>query len=175
MRAAALRWCVVRTLPREENRAELNLLRQGYNAYCPRLKRQVRHARKTSWKMSPVFPGYLFVSIDPAKTQWRAIQSTFGVAGLVRFGDRPATLPCGLVETLRLRSGPDGLVSSPPLHVGDRVRVVGGAFDDWIGDVLSLPENDRVSLLLTAASRSIEVTFPISSTLLVPMAEGDAR
>lgn len=174
MRVETLHWCVVKALHREETRAEFNLLRQGYNTFLPRIRRQVRHARRTEWRSVPLFPGYLFVSLDPAVTPWRPIQSTFGVTGLVRFADRPATLPVGLVERLRALSGPDGIMSAADkdILVGDKVRVSGGVFDDWIGEVIALPDTDRISLLLKAAHRSIEVTVPSSAAYLIPKSAG---
>ena len=168
MKAEINHWCVIRSAPREEERAELNLLRQGYNTFLPRTRRQVRHARKVQWRLAPLFPGYLFVSLDPAATAWRPILSTWGVAGLVRFGERPACMPPGLVERMRAIAGPDGLLAgAPDLQPGDQVRISGGAFDDWIGQVIALPDQERVSLLLKAAHRSVEVTIPRASTLMI--------
>ena len=175
-------WCVVRTLARDEARAELNLARQGYHIFCPRIRKQVRHARKVSWKAAPLFPGYLFVSIDPARTAWRSIQSTYGVAGLVRFGERPAVMPTGLVERLSALSGPDGVLvhgggpeEAERLRPGDRVRLTGGVFDEWIGQVISVPDQQRICLLLEAAHRSIEVTVPASSVYLIPESRQGAK
>lgn len=175
MKADVQHWCVVRSAPRQEQRAETNLLRQGYNAFYPHIFKQVRHARKVSTKAAPLFPGYLFVSIDPSRTSWSPIQSTYGVAGLVRFGERPATLPPGLVERLRALSGPNGIATrqGAGLSIGDTVRVNGGVFDDWVGQVIALPDAERVSLLLKTASRAIEVTLPANSAHLVPVRPGD--
>lgn len=162
-------WCVVRTQQRGEARAELNLERQGYRTFLPRIRKQVRSGRRTSWKSVPLFPGYLFVSLDPARRSWAPIQSTYGVAGLVRFGERPATLPPGLVERLQSLSQDDGAVSgaAPGIQVGDIVRLEGGVFDDWIGEVIACPDAERISLLLKAAHRSIEVTVPRLSALIL--------
>lgn len=176
MKADTQHWCVVRSAPREEARAETNLLRQGYNAFLPRIRRQVRHARKVQWRLAPLFPGYLFVSLDPAVTAWRPILSTWGVVGLVRFGERPASLPPGLVERMRAISDSDGLLTgSPELQPGDEVRISGGAFDDWIGQVIALPDDERVSLLLKAAHRSVEVSIPRASALMIRTQGAGAR
>jgi len=174
MRVDIQHWCVVRTQPRNEERAEINLARQGYSAFLPRIRKQVRSGRRTSWKSVPLFPGYLFVSLDPARTAWSPIQSTYGVAGLVRFGERPATLPPGLVERLQSLSQKDGALSgaAPGLRPGDIVRLEGGVFDDWIGEVIACPDAERVCLLLKAAHRSIEVTVPRQSALIVKEAAG---
>ena len=162
-------WCVVRAQPRNEERADLNLKRQGYLTFLPRIRKQVRSGRRTSWKSAPLFPGYLFVSLNPGLHTWHPIQSTYGVCGLVRFGDSPAILPQGLIERLQMLSGEDGVMSGagPALSVGDRVRLEGGPFDAWIGEVIACPDAARVSLLLGAAHRSVIVTVDRSAALLV--------
>lgn len=162
-------WCVVRTLQRDEARAEINLQRQGYRTFLPRIRKQVRSGRRLLWKSAPLFPGYLFVCLDPAHSSWRSIQSTYGVAGIVRFGERPATLPLGLVERLQSLSLENGTMcgAAPGIAVGDMVRLEGGLFDDWIGEVIACPDQERISLLLNAAHRSIEITVPKHSALIV--------
>ena len=162
-------WCVVRTQQRAEARAKLNLERQGYRTFLPQIRKQVRSGRRILWKSAPLFPGYLFVCLDPQRSSWRSIQSTFGVAGIVRFGERPATLPLGLVERLQSLCPQDGTMcgAAPGIGVGDRVRLEGGLFDDWIGEVIACPDDERVSLLLKAAHRSIEITVPKQSALII--------
>ena len=162
-------WCVVRAQPRNEERADFNLRRQGYHTFLPRIRRQVRSGRRVIQKTGPLFPGYLFISLDPARQGWHPIQSTFGAIGLVRFGERPAVLPQGLIERLQALSAEDGVLtgSAPGLSVGDRVRLEGGPFDAWIGEVIACPDAERVSLLLQAASRSVVVTVPRRAALLL--------
>ena len=51
--------------------------------------------------LRPLFPGYVFVAVDPAQHRWRPILSTIGIRTLVRFGDRLGVLPPRFVESLR--------------------------------------------------------------------------
>ena len=44
---AAPRWYVVHTQPACEDRASMRLVAQGYHVFCPRLRKTVRHARKS--------------------------------------------------------------------------------------------------------------------------------
>ena len=144
-----------------------NLARQGYETFCPRISRHVTHARRTLRRQVPLFPGYLFVSIDLTTTRWRPVDSTPGISSLVKFGGRPAPLPEGLVESLIASVSPDGELrprwKAP--DIGDEIRVVGGAFDDWIGRVVALPDAERVTLLIALASRQMKVTVPVSNAM----------
>ncbi|HQF30164.1 MAG TPA: transcription termination/antitermination NusG family protein, partial [Hyphomicrobiales bacterium] len=58
-------WYVVSTQPHQEARAESNLVRQGFETWLPRFARERRHARKVDTVLVALFPGYLFVRLDP--------------------------------------------------------------------------------------------------------------
>ena len=94
-------WVAASTHPHKEPTAISNLLRQGFEAYCPMVRRRWRHARKVQEVLRPLFPGYVFVAVDPSQHRWRPILSTVGVRTLVRFGDSLGLLPHGFVESLR--------------------------------------------------------------------------
>src|ERR1700720_2773321 len=84
----ASRWYVVQTHPHAESKASAHLRRQDFTVYLPYYLKQRRHARRIEKVRAPLFPGYLFVSIDTATQRWLSIDSTFGVTKLVRDGDR---------------------------------------------------------------------------------------
>ena len=125
------RWYVAQTHPHGEAKASLHLCRQGFAIYLPRYLKQRRHARRIEKVAAPLFPGYLFVSIDLATQQWLSIDSTFGVTRLVRDGDRPAAVPRHVIDALKQREDAGGFVQlgrRPRFSQGDRIRVVGAAF-----------------------------------------------
>ncbi len=167
-----MRWYAVRTLPRSEERARTNLRNQGYEVFAPRIARRVKTARRDGWKTVPLFPGYAFVRLDASRQRWRPVDSTFGVASILKIGSRPAPLPVGVVEQLMLLADQDAahLGLEETIAIGDTVRVTGGPFQSWIGDVLGLKERDRVLLLVSLATRSIELTVP---TRLVERIDAD--
>jgi len=167
-----MRWYAVRTQPRAEDRAQLNLKKQGFEVFTPRVARSVRHARRQEWRLSPLFPGYTFIRIDASRQRWRPVDSTFGVANILKVGNAPAPLPVGLVEQLKALADENGEVTGlvEAIAVGDRVRVIGGPFDNWIGDVLALPEKDRILLLISMATRDVRVNIASSAAVLVERA-----
>jgi transcriptional antiterminator RfaH len=166
------RWYAVRTQPRAEDRAQRNLEAQGFETFSPRIARSVRHARRTQWRLAPLFPGYMFVRLDASRQRWRPIDATFGVANIVKVAQTPAPLPLGLVEHLQVLAAETGELTGleSTIAIGDKVRVLGGAFDNWIGEVLSLPAPDRVMLLISMATREVKVTIPRKSAMLVEAA-----
>lgn len=163
---SAERWYVVHTQPQFETRAELNLRRQGFVVYLPRFLRSRRHARKTEMVARPLFPRYLFVSLDLARDRWRSIQGTFGVSNLVLAGDRPAPVPDEVVELIRSREGENGMVTlGLPAGVGpgSRVRLIDGIFEDAKGVLERVADDRRVAILLELLGREVRVFVPASS------------
>ncbi len=159
------RWFVAHTRPQAEQRAVFNLRRQGFKAYLPRYRKQRRHARRVDWILAPLFPRYVFIAMDPARAQWRSINGTFGVHYLVCHGDRPATLPDGVVQEIMTREDADGAVALDPgpLRKGDRLRILAGAFAERVGLFEQMAEADRVVMLLDLLGRQVPVRVPMGS------------
>lgn len=157
------RWYVIRTQSNKETQALVHLNNQGYEAYLPRYKKQRRHARKTEMVLRPLFPGYLFVRLDPERQMWRAINSTVGVLGLVQFGTDLACVPDGIVEGIVEREDAEGVVrmAPPDLKPGDSVRIREGAMEDHIGILAEIGDEQRVTLLLNMLGREVRVRVPL--------------
>jgi transcriptional antiterminator RfaH len=151
-------WYAVHTRPQAELQALENLLRQGYQAYLPRYRTQISHARRLQTVLRPLFPRYLFAGIDRAAMRWRPVLSTIGVSDVIRAGDEPAPLPAGLVERMQEQEAAgafEALVRQRSLRLGDLVRVTAGAIEDMIGRLVELHDQDRVVVLLELLGRSV--------------------
>jgi transcription antitermination factor NusG len=145
-----LRWFAATTLPRQEMLAAENLRAQGFEFLLPRMRVTKRHARRVVQTIDPLFPGYIFVRMDPAVTAWRSINGTRGVGHLVMGGEQPLPARKGVVETIHDSIGVDGTVEFiDPVQPGAKVRLVAGPFADALGEVVSLDARGRVSLLLS--------------------------
>jgi len=153
-----IRWYVVFTHQHGETKALEHLLRQGYSAYLPRYRTQVSHARRRHLVLRPLFPRYLFAGIDRASMRWRPILSTFGVADVVRSGDEPAAVPPQIVATIRAKEEAgdfDRLNPQQSLRLGELVRVTAGAFEDMVGMLVELRDQDRIVVLLEWLGRAV--------------------
>lgn len=102
-----LNWYAVHTRPRQEAIAELNLERQGYRSYLPRIL--LRKRRRDKWKkvVEPLFPRYLFIQVDPNQQSLSPVRSTLGVAGIVRFGNRLHPVPDSVIGYIRQAKNPE--------------------------------------------------------------------
>lgn len=155
-------WYVVQTHVHAETKAAAHLVRQGYPIYLPRYLKRRRHARRVEIVAAPLFPRYLFVTIDRLTQRWRSILSTVGVTHLVRNGEEPAAVPAGVVDELRRREDEQGLIKldlRPRLTPGTKVRVVDGVFSDCLGLFEGMADRERVAILLDLLGRKVRVVL----------------
>jgi transcriptional antiterminator RfaH len=153
-------WYVVQTQPNAENKAVAHLARQGFATYFPRYLKRRRHARRVETVAAPLFPRYLFVTIDITSQRWRSIYSTIGVTRLVCAGDTPTPVADEAVATLKRREDASGFVKlelAPQFRVGDKIRILDGLFTDCLGLYEGMPDRVRVAVLLDLLGRKVRV------------------
>lgn len=155
-------WFVAQTQPRKEVVAMRNLQNQGFDAYCPRVRRTRRHARKFETVSEPLFPGYVFVGIDVSEQPWRSVNGTFGVSRILTDGAGPVALQEGLVEQLMAVTGADGGLPGRAARVGEDVRLRTGPFADFVGCIVGMSAGNRVRILLRLMNREITVAASLS-------------
>lgn len=153
---AKLKWFLVQLKPNSLARAQTNLARQGFECFVPRERRSVRRSGQFVTADLPVFPGYLFVTLDPEHGKWRVINSTYGVARIVSFGGHPTALPEGLVEEMAKRYAVAG-GAPPPFDVGEEVILREGPFVDFLARVEAVDPLHRVHLLIDFMGRQSRV------------------
>ena len=152
------RWFVAQTLCHREQLARFHLGAQGFRSFLPRFHKTVRHARSLREVIAPVFPGYIFVVLNPERDRWRSINGTFGVARLVSAHQRPIPVPTGVVEALLASVDELGLVRfDRGLKPGQPVRVVAGPFAQFLGVLQRLDAKGRVQVLLNIMGRQSAV------------------
>lgn len=100
-------------------------------------------------RSKPLFPGYIFVSLDVNGGSWRSVNATQGITKIVSFGNKPAEIPGQFVQELKDRCDDDGQFNQDAqLQEGDEVVVTHGPFADVVGRILNISEDQRVWLLL---------------------------
>lgn len=135
-------WYLVQCKPRQDNRAEEHLTRQGYECMRPLCRRE-RLVRRES-----LFPGYLFINL-PDDTNWAPLRSTRGVNRVVSFGGKPLAVRGEVITELLSRT----VVSQPAFTVGDRVRLLKGGLSVLDAIFMSSDGEERVILLIKLLHR----------------------
>jgi transcriptional antiterminator RfaH len=159
MEGLAPAWYLVHCKPRQDERAEEHLVRQGYVCYRPQhtCERVVRGRRQAV--VESLFPGYLFIQLA-ADANWVPLRSTRGVSRIVAFGGMPLRLDNSLIVHLQQRTA---LPVKPTLEAGDSVRITEGGFAELEAIFVAMDGEHRVLLLLNMLSRQQQVSVPLVS------------
>ena len=95
-----------------------------------------RKASRFVSDLKPLFPGYMFVSVNPELALWFKIKSTIGVSRLVSLEGKPKPIPLQLVSGLMLRCDASGrLLPLKSLNAGDSVELLTGPFSNFIATI----------------------------------------
>ena len=146
-------WYVVHTNPKQEERANSNLVAWGVETLHAKLKTR-RHNEFTgvpTYITQPLFPRYIFARFN-AREQLSKILFTRGVHNVVCFGDSPACVSEEIIDVIRERIDQNGFVKdNNDLKPGDRVVISAGPLRNLIGIFeREVKGSDRIMILLTA-------------------------
>ncbi|MDB4841041.1 transcriptional activator RfaH [Planktomarina sp.] len=143
------RWYLIQFKPNSHRLAERNLHRQRFETFLPMQKITRRKVSRFVSDLKPLFPGYMFVSVNSDLSPWRTINSTIGVSKLVSFEGKPTPLPLQLISGLMLRCDASGTLLSPKiLNEGDSVEMLTGPFANFIATVDRIDPEQRIWVLM---------------------------
>lgn len=117
-----------------------------------------------------MFRGYGLIRFARGAERFEDARKVPGVRGFMRAAGSPdnATLPGAVVDAIRReeesqlsaydlaqRTGSDKL--KIPFVAGGSARIDGGPYDDWLGKMMKLGKNGRVTLLLSMLGGEVKV------------------
>lgn len=158
-------WYAVFTKPRQEQRALENLVRQGYHTFLPKIRSKRILRGKYLVVVEPLFSRYLFVRCDLEQSNSSSIRSTFGVSGLVRFGEHIPDIPDAFVEELLERTDCDAIDEDAPIEFkpGQTVRIETGPLAGTQAIFQGKSGEERALLLLDILGRQTRAQVRIDS------------
>jgi len=161
-------WIAVSTHIRAEDNAQINIERQGYECFCPKVETNIRHARKTRTVRKPFFPGYIFVNIDPDRDRWRAIESSRGVRSVIRFGLSPSAVPEQFINELMALDKAESIqptTARERFNIGQKIRCYGAAFHDLIGQIINIDDKDRIWVLMEIMGGQVPIRLSADNVI----------
>ena len=129
--------------------ANRNLNQQGFKTFLPLQDLISRRGSKFLTSTKPLFPGYMFVRIQPDGAPWQKINSTLGVSRLICQDGVPKRVPTEVVSGLITRC--DSLGKLIPINAvkrGDAVEIHSGALANFIATVEAIDSNRRIWVLM---------------------------
>lgn len=165
-------WYLVQVKANSLRIADRSLRRQGFQVFCPVVNSGRAKDGRSMTAAKPLFPGYLFVKVDPSGGPWRAINNTPGVSRLVAFGtNHPKPVPPLLIAELVLRCPSSSeQPQADRLQPGDVIQVNAGPFSNLVSTIDSVEPDKRVIMLLEILGRTTRIG--ISSCDVVKIRSG---
>jgi len=109
-----------------------------------------------------VFPGYILVEMRLDEDSWYVVRNTPGVTGFVGMGNDPTPLRPEEVKQIIDRMSSDVPVIKANFKVGQKVRIIDGPFNDFIGTVSDIDvDKQKVRVMVSFFGREtpVEVAF----------------
>jgi transcriptional antiterminator RfaH len=155
-------WYVAQLKPNGFERAISNLNRQNFETFMPMRRKTVSHARQLKEVLRPIFPGYIFVRFGSQHSDWRKINSTFGVGRLVSFrAQQPAAVPEGLMLALMERCDEKAVLRPlDDLKAGEAVKMMTGSFAEFVGEIEAFVAADRLRILFDFMGQKTRLDVP---------------
>lgn len=137
-------WYVLKTRPRQEDRAVTHLQNQAFNVYCPWLIRK-------DGSREALFTGYMFIQLDQFAEAFHKVRSTRGVQTIIRYGDYWATADNEFIDQLKFRE--NGYRNVPLFSRDQPVQFNDGPFKGIEAIYLCANGDQRAMVMLTILNR----------------------
>ena len=145
-----LNWYLIQTKPNAHSKACDHLKRQGFKVFLPTISTTKKKGDKFVNKLSPLFPGYLFLGMPSDNFTWRAINATRGVYRAVTLDGKYRALDSQIISAIQLRCDKRDVIQDiDKIKAGDRVKIEKGPFAEFICKVDRIEDNKRVWVLIS--------------------------
>jgi transcriptional antiterminator NusG len=105
-----------------------------------------------------VFPGYILVQMKMDEDSWYVVRNTPGVTGFVGMGNEPTPLQPDEVEKIMSRMEAEEPVVKVNFKVGEKVKILGGPFNEMIGTVSQIDtDRSKVRVMIEIFGRETPV------------------
>lgn len=152
------RWFVCHTKPRCEKKLAALAGRERFDHYLALLESVRQYGRQRKVFTKPLFPGYVFVRLEPARKE-RIYQQDLLVRAIPVENEAPFLLQLAAVKAI-CASGLEAVLH-PLLRKGSRVRVVGGALHGLEGYVDNPANPQGIVVSVDVLQQGLLVRLPL--------------
>ena len=157
-----MEWYAVHTHVNKESLSEINLIRQNFITYLPKYKKIIKHARKISTVVRPLFPRYLFVKLDLVKQRWHLINSTYGVNVLITMEEKPVKILDKIINEIKSYDNSDVIANISPyssMTMGEEVNIIDGLFSGRKAIFDGLTDDNRIKVLFNLLGKEVTLSM----------------
>ena len=159
------RWFVCHTRPRCEKRFAGLLAREGFTHYLALVRSVRRYGNRTKTFTKPVFPGYVFGRLEPARKDRLYQQDLLVRAHVVE--NEPVFLR-QLADVRQVCESGLEAVLHPLIRKGTRVRIVTGPLQGIEGDVDDPANPKGVVVSVDVLQQGLLVRMPLENLQPLP-------
>ncbi len=162
------RWYVVHTYSGYENKVKTDLektiknreLEEYFFDIIVPMEEQIEiKDGKKKTNLKKVFPGYVLIKMIVTEQTWYIVRNTRGVTGFVGSGTDPIPLTDDEIRSM----GFEELNINVDYEVNDQVRIMNGAFENFVGSVQEInKEKHKVKVLVSMFGRETPVELEFS-------------
>jgi transcriptional antiterminator NusG len=160
-------WYVVHCYSGQENKVRHNLEQrietmsmkdQIFDIIIPTVEEiEVKEGKRRTVEKR-VYPGYLMVQMILTEESWFVVRNTPGVTGFVGMGNTPTALRSEEVAQILHRMETTTPTVRPTYKAGQKVRIVDGPFNEFVGTVDSIDmDRGKVRVLVSFFGRETPV------------------
>lgn len=156
----AAQWHLLLCKPNQNHIAFRNLKRLGFDLFMPRHLAERRLKGRVLRELRPIFGGYLFLTMNPSAPRWYDARTASGVSKIIgNSAGGPSVVPPEVIAGLMQRCDHDGLIQETvkDFSEGDKVRIIGGPFANFITSIEKIAPDRRLHVLLELMGRPTKV------------------
>jgi len=165
------RWFVVHTYSGHEQRVayqlkqrveSMNLEDKILEILIPTQERiEIRSGAKQQIK-EKIFPGYILVKMVLNEQSWLTVRTTNGVTGFIGVGNKPTPLDQEEVKSIQKFVNMKAPKFKAKFSVGEAVKIIDGAFAEFLGSVDSIDEEKgKIKVLVSIFGRETPVELDL--------------
>ena len=165
-------WYVVHTYSGHERKVAITLGERArvmelsdkiVESFIPTQKKIIISSNKKKEIDDRLFPGYILVKAEIDDRVWHTIRNTPGVTGFVGVGNTPTPLSKKEVDAIVNYTKLDTPKFETKFNEGDAVKIIDGAFKDFIGKVNKIMKDQgRLEVLVPVFDRETPVEVDLS-------------
>lgn len=133
-------WYLIRTKPKQEFTAAINLEAQEFEVYLPQYVKD--------GKILALFPGYVFIHMND-RLNYSKVSYTKGVQNFVKFGGWFASMPNNIIQSMKDKELETAIKASElsKINKGDSVEVLDGPLKGFNAIFKGYSNEGRVKVL----------------------------
>ncbi|MAM86997.1 MAG: transcription/translation regulatory transformer protein RfaH [unclassified Hahellaceae] len=154
-------WYALQHKPAQGDRALTHLQNQDIACFYPKITVEKIKSGKRTKKLEPLFPGYLFVSLEQTDPMWGKLRSTRGVLRIVGFANKPAAISDDVIW--HIKESLDSVAEKGGIKPGQAVQLNDGPFEGINAIFQAYDGEARAIVLINFMQKQQRVKVPVST------------